>query len=304
MKKFPILFVALASLFLTSCKSGDKAEDVSINDTSANEIIETNNKLIDLSKSQLGNIDRVINYTENVEGKISGRSLVLIPLTLFNMSFNSEKLETIPAAFGKQKDSIQIYFEKTKEKYSSIVSKTDELKSYMSAEDYKDDKGEKAKKITADINKLVDEYFASNNSLFRLTQPIADQAEEHILKDHPLKDYIIDAKVAIKNVEGSYDEIVNQYNNESVNLEALKSNYSKLEAIYKKMNREFKVDDTSYSNKKGYYENFTKEIDEFMGSLRKAQRDIESKKKIEIRTVEEVESAYDDIISKYNNFVS
>ena len=63
-----------------------------------------------------------------------------------------DKIDAVPAGFGKVKGDI----EKKILKFSVIQSaaikaKYEELKSYMSAEDYKDDKGAKKKKLQTEI---------------------------------------------------------------------------------------------------------------------------------------------------------
>lgn len=308
-----LLLLALTTVGTVSCKgegkgSADTVETADLNEESANLMIESSNKLLDLSRKRNGNIDRALNYTEQVADYISGKrtaikpSLVMIPIIGTN-AFNKKEGD-LADAFGTKKDEVAKLHEETNTKFKLMTDKSNELKSYMDAEDFKDDKGEKAKTIIAEIEKAIDEYYAANTSLLNLTQPMADKAEEVILKDHPLKDYIIGAKKAMNSVEKSYSLFADQYNNEALDLAALKASYAEIEKISIAMKKDFSVKDTNYTNKKGYYENFTKGIEEYLGEFRKNLRNVEEKKKIELNDVESIERAYDNAISKYNNFVS
>ncbi|SFN07516.1 Protein of unknown function [Paenimyroides ummariense] len=308
-----LLLLALTTVGAISCKGdgknpSDSVETADLNQESANLMIESSNKFLDLSRKRNGNIDRTLNYTEHVADYISGKrtaikpNLVLIPI-ISTSAFNKKEVN-LADAFGCKKDEVAKLHEETNTKFKLMTDKTAELKSYIDAEDFKDDKGEKAKTLIAEIETAIEEYFTANASLLSLTQPMADKAEEVILKDHPLKDYIIGAKKAMNSVEESYSQVADQYNNEALDLAALKASYAEIEKISNALKKDFSVTDTNYTDKKGYYENFTKAIEDYLGELRKNLRNIEEKKKIELNDVESIERAYDNTISKYNNFVS
>lgn len=308
-----LLLFALTIFGVLSCKgdgktSSDTVEVADLNQESANLMIESSNKFLDLSRKRNGNIDRALNYTEQVADYISGKrttikpNLVLIPILGTN-SFN-KKEGNLADAFGAEKDEVAKLHEETNTKFKLMTDKTTELKSYVDAEDFKDDKGAKAKTIITEIEKAIEDYYTANTSLLNLTQPMVDRAEEVNLKDHPLKDYIIGAKKTMTSVEKSYTLFADQYDNDVLDLEALKASYAEIEKVSNTMKKDFSVKDTNYSDKKGYYENFSKGIEDYLGEFRKNLRNIEVKKKIELNDVESIERAYDNAISKYNNFVS
>jgi hypothetical protein len=57
----------------------------------------------------------------------------------------------------------------------------------MSAEDYKDDKGSKAKKLQTEIEAGAKDFVDAAERILVKIKPAADAAEEITLKDHPLK---------------------------------------------------------------------------------------------------------------------
>lgn len=198
-----LLLLILATTGIVSCKdeksaSSEAVETADLNEESANLMIESSNEFLDLSRKRNGNIERTISFTEHVAQYMAGTrtaikpNLVLIPIVSQN-AFN-KKEKSLAAAFGNKKDEVAKLHEETNTKFKLITDKANELKSYMDAEDYKDDNGDKGKKIIAEIDMGIEEYYKANTSLINLTQPMADKAEEVILKDHPMKDYILGAK--------------------------------------------------------------------------------------------------------------
>ena len=79
--------------------------------------------------------------------KSSGGDVLIMSMVSPSFESAMDKIESVPAGFGKVKGDIEKDFKIFNETSASIKSKYDELKSYMSAEDYKDDKGAKAKKF-------------------------------------------------------------------------------------------------------------------------------------------------------------
>lgn len=105
-------------------------------------------------------------------------------------------------------------------------------------------------------------------------------------------------------MEKSFNLYADQYSNEALDVAALKASYAEVEKISNSLKKDFSVKDTNYASKKGYYEEFAKEIQEYLGTLRKNLRTIESNERIGLDQVESIGRAYDSAISKYNNFVS
>src|SRR5690606_335141 len=140
--------------------------------------------------------------------------------------------------------------------------------------------------------------------LTAIIQPIADGAEETILKDHPLKDYILGSKKVLAQSQNIATTVVDQYNEDVYDIPAIKKQYDDLEKEIKANTaKEFKVSDASLQSKKGYYESFNKEADSFLATLRKVLREAETSKTITEGQASEIQNGYQNIVSRYNNFV-
>lgn len=309
MKKILISVLLGAAMVaaVTSCKNETKtnAEGKEVVEVSnagdANAIIEFNNNLLQKRERRNAHIVRIANYIDRVDDYISGRTPVLIaPIAVLDMS----KTGDVPAAVGKDKEQLEKWVEESASKYGVIKEKTDELAAYLKAEDYKDDKGAKATALKEEIAKSVTAYRDIEEKINSVMQPLADSAEQIILKDHPLREYIIGNKKVFAGAENITTMINGQFESGSFDAGAVKKAYNSLEADVKSNSeRVFKVEDKAYETKKGYYDNFNKEAESFLGTVRKVLRDAEPLHKFTEQQVSEVNSAVEDLLSRYNNFV-
>lgn len=274
--------------------AADNAED-------ANAVIEFNNNLLQKREKRNSHILRIGSYIDRVDDYISGRTPVLIaPIAVMDMS----KIGEVPDAVGKNKEQLKKWMEESETSYSDIKKKTDELAAYLKAEDYKDDKGTKAMTLKEEIAKAVADYRAAEEKINKVMQPIADGAEELILKDHPLREYIIGNKKVFAGAENLTALVNSQFEAGNFDAEAVKKAYSSLETDVKtNKDREFKVTEKVYESKKGYYDSFNKEAESFLGTVRKVLRDAEPARKFTEQQVNEVNTAVEDLLSRYNNFV-
>lgn len=309
MKKilFPALLLCGMGLTVVSCKkdtnvTADGKEVVAVdNMDDANAIIEFNNGLIEKSTKNRSNLERVVSYLEGIDAFMAGKTPVLIPpIAMPNMS----KLKDAPDALGKNKEAVKTLVDDSTKKIDDIKKKTDELVTYIKAEDFKDDNGAKAKAYKAEIMKLIDDYYVTEDKLTAIMQPVADGAEETILKDHPLKDYILGSKKVLVLSQNITTAVTDQYNADVYNIPAIQKQYDVLEKEIKANTaKEFKVSETSLQSKKSNYENFNKETENFLATLRKVLREAETSKTITERQASEIHNGYQNVISRYNNFV-
>lgn len=309
MKKmlFPALLLCAMGLTVVGCKkdasvNADGKEVVAVdNMDDANAIIEFNNGLIEKSSKNRSNLERVVRYLGSMDAFIAGQTPVLIPpITMPSMS----KLAEAPDALGKNKEAVKTLVADSTKKIDDIKKKTDELVTYIKAEDYKDDKGAKAQTYKAEIMKLIDDYYVTEDKLSAIIQPIADAAEETILKDHPLKDYILGSKKVLTLSQNITTAVTDQYNEDVYDILSIKKQYDVLEKEIKANTaKEFKVSDASLQSKKGYYESFNKEGDNFLATLRKVLREAENSKTITEGQASEIQNGYQNVVSRYNNFV-
>lgn len=304
---FPALLLCGMGLTVVGCKkdasvNADEKEVVAVdNMDDANAIIEFNNGLIEKSSKNRSNLERVVRYLGSMDAFIAGRTPVLIPpITMPSMS----KLAEAPDALGKNKEAVKTLVADSTKKIDDIKKKTDELVTCIKSEDYKDDKGAKAQTYKAEIMKLIDDYYVTEDKLSAIIQPIADGAEETILKDHPLKDYILGSKKVLTLSQNITTAVTDQYNEDVYDIPAIKKQYDVLEKEIKANTaKEFKVSETSLQSKKGYYESFNKEGDNFLATLRKVLREAETSKTITEGQASEIQNGYQNIVSRYNTFV-
>ena len=196
-KTITIAVLAALPLFMTSCKkdaTGSKNSTVEVKEDDANAVIDFNNKFLKQYKSRTSSIESIIKYANDAVKKSSGGDVLIMSMVSPSFESAMDKIDAVPAGFGKVKGDIEKDFKIFSETSASIKSKYEELKSYMSAEDYKDDKGAKAKKIQTEIEATAKDFVDAAERILVKIKPAADAAEEITLKDHPLKKYILSSK--------------------------------------------------------------------------------------------------------------
>ena len=307
MKKIlvPVMFAACITFSAVSCKKENAEEGtatVEVKDEGkANEIIEFNNNFLSKYRNRTSNVDKMVEYANKVEGKIKGTTTMLFATPIMPSVGRDAKLTD---AFGKDKEAFEKMFADLEAKYKLIADKYETLKAYMAAEDYKDDKGAKAAALRDEINAESKSYFELNDAFHAKLRPVAEAAENIILKDHPLKEYIIGSKKVLSEADELVEQIYNQYEAQQYDTAVLQAGYDKLEKALKENEaREFKVSDAQYEYKKSGYQNFNKSIESYLGTIRKEMRDAASSKKFTDAQIGSIESAYKSVISNYNSFV-
>ncbi|WP_300671362.1 DUF3829 domain-containing protein [Soonwooa sp.] len=311
MKKVFLIVGALALAGMsTSCKK-DGATDSSKSEATvkgaddANDIIDFNNKIIEEYKKKSKRVDNILQYVDKALAKSKGENVPFIPSVMPMISFGKKEATEVPKAFGKDKDAMDKSYAGFKSSFETIEKKFDELKSYMSAEDYKDDKGAKADALAKEIEAASSTFFSSGDAIMKTMKPIADKAEEITLKDHPLKDYIISSKTILNNLDASYDAMDKSFAAGKYNEAEVQKAYDELEKSLKvNQAKKFEVKDTSYSSKGGYYDSFNKNISDYLDDLRKEMRDCKASGKVSESTMSSLDSSYDSAISSYNNFIN
>ena len=311
MKNLTSIFIVILSLvLLTGCKEGDKTDapksSVKIDDNKdANEIIEFNNKFLQLTDGHQGLLRGVEDYFTRVNSRIS------TPDNPFNMtvmkpmyiSTNIYKVKEVPAAFGKARDDMQKNYDAMNASFDAIANSVNDLDSYISAEDYKDDNGAKAKEIQDKAAKAIQEYYAASKAVMATLRPIADDAEAVTLKGHPLKKYILSGKKVLSASDEVLDEVYQEFEAQKLDEAKMQDLYKKLEAATKDVSgMSFSAPD-QYKRKESSFNNFKKEADEFTGSVRKLMRDSKEKNKLEELDVRLIENAYKSMLNRYNTFV-
>jgi len=308
MRKIIVLAMALTvtSASVISCKKDVSTLGKSVLNLGgadeANAIIEFNNNFVDSYKNTSRHIESILRYADGAVAKAKGGNAMIMPV-IGSMDYAFSKIKEIPSGFEKDKAAIEADFNIYKAKKESIEKKFEELKSYMNSEDYKDDKGAKADAITKDIETEAQALFTSGENVIAKIKPATDAAEEVILKDHPMKDYIMSSKNVMNSLDSNIDVLDKQYSGKFSEAEVQKKYDELAKTVEANSKLEFNVKDPQYSYKKSLFESFNKSASSFLDTYRKLIRNAKDAGKISDSDIKQIDSAYESVLNSYNSFV-
>lgn len=307
MKKLVVFALALSlGAASISCKKGLDKIGNAVMKAGTNEsqaIIDFNNDFLDSYKSSTRNVESVVKYAEAALAKAKGEKVSFMPIVTSTSDYYIGKIKEVPSGFEKDKAAVEADFKIYKEKKESIQKNYETLKSYIQSEDYKDDKGAKAETLKKNIEADAMAFFTSGESLLDKIKPTTDKAEEVILKDHPLKDYIISSKSVMNAMDAAMGVLNKQYESGFNEAEAQKKYDAFEQAVNVNSKQVFNVKDAQYAYKKTQYENFNSRATEFLGKFRKLIRDSKATGKIPDSNINEIDTSYESVLNSYNNFV-
>lgn len=301
--------IALAlsvSVTAVSCKKGlDKIENAveKAGEDQSQAIIDFNNNFLESYKSSSRHVENIIQYAEAAVKKSKGETVYSMPMVLSTMDYSLTKIKGVPSGFDSEQKIIETELITYKRRRESIDKKYEELKSYITSEDYKDDQGAKAIALQKDITEEAKAFFTAGENIVTKIKPATEAAEEVILKDHPMKDYIVSSKSIMNELDAVMDVLDKQYAQAFNEAEAQKK-YNELEkAVDINSKKEFDVKGQQYAYKKTMFENFNKRATEFLDKYRKLIRDSKSANQIPDSNMQDLSSAYDSVLNSYNSFV-
>jgi hypothetical protein len=309
MRKIIVLALALTftSVSVISCKKDISKLGNSVMNLGgaedANAIIDFNNNFLDSYKNTSRHIESILKYADAASAKAKGENVTMMPIVISSMDFSFGKIKDVPSGFGKDKAGIEAEFNTYKAKKESIQKKFDELKSYMTSEDYKDDKGAKADAITKDIETEAQALFVSGENVIAKIKTGTDAAEEVVLKDHPMKEYIISSKSVMTSLESTIDVLDKQYSGKFNEAEIQKKYDELAKTVETNSKMDFNVKDPQYSYKKSQFESFNKSASGFLDTYRKLIRDSKGTGKISDSDIQQTDSSYETVLNSYNSFV-
>ncbi|WP_042719855.1 DUF3829 domain-containing protein [Flavobacterium sp. B17] len=307
MKKMMMIALALSvSVTVVSCKKGlDKIENAvkQAGEDQSQAIIDFNNNFLESYKSSSRHIDNIIKYAEAAVKKSKGETVYSMPVVINSMDYSLSKIKGVPSGFDSEQKIIEADLNTYKAKRESIEKKYEELKSYITSEDYKDDQGAKALALQKDIDAEAKAFFTVGENIVTKIKPATEAAEEIILKDHPMRDYIVSSKSVMNDLDAVMDILDKQYTQGFNEAEAQKK-YNELEkAVDINTKKEFDVKAQQYAYKKSQFENFNKNASDFLDKYRKLIRDSKSSNRIPDSNIQEISSSYDSVLNSYNSFV-
>ena len=214
--------------------------------------------------------------------------------------FGDKSKATPSDAFGDKKEVIAKDFSELKKHAEEVKKLLSEVKSHLENENFKNDKGAKFAELKQKAEAEIEGFQQVRTKLFGEMDSIVEKAEGIILEDHPLKENILSSKKLLAVAGEFIDEVVAQSEAEKVNVDKLDAAYKAIETQLAN-NQKIEVKDASA---KSNYERLNKEGEDYLGALRKFIRDTKEKKKFDQNGFNQVDSAYQSLVSAYNSFVN
>lgn len=316
MKNSTILFLFTILFSLFSCDSKDQfgfnlkeKEELEL----ANHIITYNNLLIKLNDQQFSYLKSIENNLSDIQATLDdpeketyGNITIGLTHASFHdpIQFPNQKLEE-PRDFFSEQDRTFFVSNVTslKANFKNIQTKYDELYAYLKAEDFKDDTGAKGKKMVTEIRNLMDQFYKKNDEIAAKLSKLTNSAETIILKDHPLKDYILafkeDSKAVTEFVDISFESPENYQTIEP----KLTAAYQKLEKLNLAHSAMKVPDNKEFPGRGSAFEQFNKSVNEFLAEARKMMRNATESGEIAQNDLDALTRNEELIRQVYNTFV-
>lgn len=322
MKKTIIYTSYCVALLLTavSCKDKKKQEKDPQQTTpatavlesadTASRVIEYTNLVVDMANSHnaylkdiLGNTEKIESALKNPDGKFGFPGIIHPHLTRFTINNrNGVTIENPVPELGKEN---QAYFKTQVAQYNAKFEKmnTDykRLKDYLTAQDYKDDKGAKGYALIDTIRGTVQKLYTGKIVLMKKVNEIADAAEIVVLKGSPLKEYIIAMKTDMKNIRNFVDLLSDNANSYTKISSQAQAGFAALETAQAK-NAGLNIENAKKANKEGNYKNFYESFHNLLLRTKKTLRDAGENGRLTSSDIEGLDSGYDGLIRNYNYF--
>ena len=316
MKSTIKLLVVAVAISFTACKSGDKKKEdgakteyAEADNDDANQIVEYNNVLVGLTdknneylKRLDENLQKIDKGLDNPNDRFAFMGIIS-PYSSSAFSTSKLKPETPPSALSSDD---QKYFKENvaglNETMTKIKDTYKSLDDYLKAEDWKDDKSVKGKKLIDSIYSMSKAYYKYDENLLAKLEVIGDDAERIILKTHPLKEYIFAMKDDRKAV-GDFNKLIMDTKNFKADEAKIKSAYAALEAQNKKHTEMDAPDATKFPSKDGSFSRFNESFKEYLIEAKKTLRDASATGKLTESEIEDLIRKHEYMRTTYNYFV-
>lgn len=277
----------------------------------ASHVIEYTNLLIDIANKQNDYITRVSENAEKIAKGLKNPSdrfafMGIIPPMYFDSPRPMNKVKADEPVGELSSEDRKFFKEKVAINTAAFKKLNDQYKQlndYLKAEDYKDDKSAKGYALVDSIRASTQELMANKAVLMKKVNEIADASEAIVLKESPLKDYIIAMKADLKSVRdfvelteqsgGNYASIKDKANAAYAALEKAQTEHSQLN-----------LDNAKKENKESSFKSFYDRLHDFLITAKKIMRDGSDSGKIDDNQVETLGRNYDYLINSYNSFNS
>ncbi|MCK0130340.1 hypothetical protein MWU59_02395 [Flavobacteriaceae bacterium F08102] len=305
--KFSI--VGVFFLAILSCgKLGDKGShgnvastsSININKETASNVIGYNNAMVTYMKSAASKIRFAVGDFEKMTNMVASQRKEMFEAMAFIGSLPSadKKTDGIILTEGTGlpefiKADVIKAVKGTSEAFNNAHQAYVDFNNYLENEDFKDDDWDKGASLIIALEKSITRFYANQEEAYTILRPLANDAENKLLEDHPLRESIMATKEDLTIVE----KLVNLVSDEQPNRDAITMNYELLQGNLLKHKRLTpKLLKEHFKNQ--YYDNFYKHIDEFLQTVQISKQD----GKFTSSELRDLQRKYSSIISSYNNF--
>lgn len=295
-------------LTTSSCKYFSKPGAYNDNSSSAaSNIIEYTNLIVETSNNHNSYLEQIASTTDKIEKGLQNpddRFSFLAISRPFNRPTPYSKLKIEEPVADLSKEDQKFFKEKVASYmavYASLKKSNDELHDYVTAQDYKDDKGAKGFILVDSVRSKVQQAYILKSELMKKVEVVADASEEVILKDSPLKDYIIAMKSDMKDIRSFIDLLESE--KYAVVADKAKAQYDSLDAAQVK-HAALDLGNAKKATKDRQFVLFYEQLHSFLLDARKVLRDGAEKGDLTESNLSTLNSDYDSLISSYNSFNS
>ncbi len=314
MKRLNLLFILLTSiLLLQSCdflkkkdKNGNPIADAP-KGKDADDIITFYNKAVQLDDRQAKYIKSFDEYMEKVEAFVEAKlnssqgTFAIKPFYTGLYTLSSVEVKNIkaPSVLGSE---YQTMISEMINSFEPLLTYKTEIGKYLDAEDYKDDKGAKAKQIKENVEKAIIANKKASETFFAKIAPQVDKAEEDILADHPLKKQIIQSKSLLALVKQT-SEITAKETDPNVLKTKFTELYNQIQAGLDKNKSSSFPTDSKLKTRKNAFDRFNSRVDDHLGKMRVAQRALNEGKSLSEFEYSDLDRSVGYVLDAYNSFV-
>jgi len=305
-----ISIVCIALLALVSCgKLGEKGPDgklipgssKNIKKETANDVILYNNVMV----SYMNDAANKIKSAGDDFGKMTKMTAAKRKEIFMGMAF----IGRLPDATKKEdgiiltegtglpaviKEEMIKAVKGTSDAFNSAHEAYKDFDTYLDNEDFKDDDWKKGESLVITLKNSITAFYENQAEAYAIIRPLANDAENKLLEDHPMKEAIIATKTDLAIAES----ILDLASQEEVDMDAITEKYELLEANLAK-HQGLTPELLKEHNKNLFYDGFYESVKEFLGEIRKSKRD----GKINASELRSIESDFGSLISRYNSFV-
>ncbi|WP_343673102.1 DUF3829 domain-containing protein [Chitinophaga sp.] len=300
----------------TSCNStsGKKPGATEYSDNSAeaaSHIIAYTNLIVDMSNKHNTYLEAVVNNTNKLEDALKhpdnkfGFITINKPFTTPDFPRYDQKVkidEPVNELSSQDKKFFKDSIAKYQGLFATMKATNNRMHEYITAEDYKDDKGAKGYAIIDTLRNQIAELYSLKSAIVKKVEVVADESEQIILKDSPLKDYIIAMKKDMASIRSFIDLLGSEEKYAGIEAKA-RAMYDSLEKAQTE-HAQINIDNAKKANEDHSFNTFYDDFHKLLLNARKLMRDAAEKGSFETSALESLDSDYDSLVRDYNNFNS